>query len=165
MGVKFQIKYLGGKAPEEISDENQRLLANYCNTNRNVEVTLYHKVGDKIQKLMVDFTMLDVHLLDDVDEDTKELRILELVHDPTYNMGFVFVDRYNVENSRKYSDENQHRFIDHFNRTPINRILAVHKQYKENGEATIEEHLVDFNMMTAQNISTMQFNKLCIGWW
>jgi hypothetical protein len=161
MGMKFQIKYIGSKASEQISDENQRLLANACNTDRDADVVFYHKVGNNVQKLMASFTMLDVIMLDN--EDT-ELRMLELVWDPDYNLGFVFVERDNLINYSKYSDENQRRFIDHFNRTPISRIMAIHKSQKEE-DVKIEEHLVDFSMMTVQNIRSGQFSKLCIGWW
>lgn len=162
MGIKFQIKYIGSKASEEISDENQRLLANACNNDRNGDVIFYHKIGNEVQKLLASFTMLDVTMLDKDHE--SDLRILELVWDPTYNMGFVFVDPNNLINSSRYSDENQRRFVDHFNRTPFSRIMAIHKTQKE-GDGKIEEHLVDFSMMTVQNIRSGYFNKLCIGWW
>ena len=165
MGIKFQIKYLGSKETEQISDENQRLLANACNTDRNEDVVFYHKVGNEVQKLLANFAVLDIDRLDMPEGQDTELRVLELVWDPSYNMGFVFVDRNNLPSFNMYSEENQHRFIDHFNRTPINRIIAIHKIQKGDEAGNIEEQLVDFNMMSVQNIQSRNFHKLCIAWW
>ena len=160
MGIKFQMRNLMTKGVEEISDENQRMLANAFNTNHKSDVIFYHKSGNDVQKLTVNFGMLDIHKV-----DNDELRELELVWDPDYNMGFVFASRSNIEDVTRYSDENQRRLVDKFNEALHTRTMIIHKNISGDDSGKIDTHMIDFTLATSQNIRTLHFNRFCIAWW